>query len=81
MATKTISRCATCGYPLAASYEGQTVTCPNCHTINQAISSGLTVPWTLVTFGLGVVIGPILLGSTRAGQAWLNRQVSRKLGG
>ena len=78
MATKTISSCARCGYPLAAEFEGQTATCPNCSSINEAISQGITIPTSvfvgvLAFFG-GMLIGPAIIASTSEGRAWLEKQ-------
>jgi len=78
MATKTISKCASCGYPLATEFEGQTVTCPMCSTVNEAISQGITIS-TPVFVGVlaflgGVLIGPALIASTAGGREWLEKQ-------
>jgi phage FluMu protein Com len=61
MGSKTISKCASCGYPLAAEYPGQVVSCPFCSTINEAIS-GVNVPtslfWSALAFVAGVLLSP-----------------------
>lgn len=78
MATKTISKCDVCGYPLAAEFEGQTATCPMCSAINEAISQGITIPTPLfigiVAFLGGVLLGPALIASTSGGRDWLEKQ-------
>jgi len=83
MTTKTVSRCDSCGYPLAAEFEGQTVTCPNCQTVNEAVSQGITIPTPLfvglVSFGLGVLLGPALISSTAAGREWLEKQAKEAI--
>jgi phage FluMu protein Com len=82
MAVKTISKCANCGYPLAAEYEGQTVTCPMCGTVNQA-ANGVTIPTWLFASGIGlaigIIFGPVILGSTEAGARYLERRAREKL--
>ncbi len=78
MANKGISGCGSCGYPLAAEYEGQEETCPMCSSINVAVSQGVTVPTPLfvgiITFALGVLIGPALIATTSEGRTWLEKQ-------
>ena len=78
MAIKTISKCASCGYPLAADVEGQTVTCPMCGTVNEAISQGVTIPTPVfvgfLAFGFGVLLGPALIATTAGGREWLEKQ-------
>jgi phage FluMu protein Com len=84
MATKTISRCASCGYPLAADSLGQQVTCPNCGSINEVISQqGVSIPtWLFAgSIGLiaGLVLGPPLIATTEAGAQWMARRAREKL--
>lgn len=56
MATQ-IGSCS-CGYPLTAKYTGQKVSCPYCHSINEAmISQGVNIPTWLVAGGIGLFIG------------------------
>jgi len=79
MATKTISKCPICGYPVQAEYEGQTAICAYCGTkLEATISQGITIPttlfWSLIAFGVGVVIGPALIASTSGGRDWLEKQ-------
>ena len=78
MSTKTIASCAVCGYPIAAEFEGQTVTCPMCGTVNEAVSSGITIPTPLfvgiISFTLGVFLGPALIATTEEGRRWLEEQ-------
>lgn len=83
MPTKTISKCASCGYPLAAEYLGQQITCPMCSTINEAVSQdGIAIPGWLFggTIGLlaGLIIGPSLIASTEAGAQWMARRAREK---
>ena len=66
MSTKTIASCAECGYPLAASYEGQAATCPNCMTAN--IAQSVTVPSWILALGIGVIVGLV-------GRPWLDKQL------
>jgi len=80
MATKTISKCGVCGYPLAAEFVGQKVSCPMCGTLNEAISQ-VVIP-TPVFVGVlafigGMFLGPALVASTTEGQRWLERQIRR----
>lgn len=78
---KTISKCAECGYPLTAEYEGQTTTCPMCSSVNEAITEGITIPTPLfvgvLAFLSGMFVGPALIASTTEGQAWLVKQAKR----
>lgn len=78
---KTISSCGACGYPLAASYEGESVTCPNCSITN--IAQGVTIPTWLMTLGIGLSIGilagPAIMASTEEGQRWLEKQVRERI--
>lgn len=53
---KTIASCAACGYPIAVNEIGDQVACPNCHTINEAIS-GVTIPDFLFYLTLGAALG------------------------
>ena len=83
MAVKTLSKCASCGYPLNAEFEGQTTTCPMCGTINEAISQGVTIPnWLFASsigLAIGIILGPSILGSTEAGARYLERRAREKL--
>lgn len=83
MATKTISKCAECGYPIAAEYEGQKVSCPMCQTVNEAISQGVEIPTWLFASSLGlaagIILGPAIIGSTETGARWLERRAREKL--
>ena len=82
MATKTIGSCS-CGYPIAASYEGQHVTCPNCGSINTAIKGGVTIPTAVVTLGVGLLVGilagPAIMATTETGSRWLEKQVRERV--
>ena len=83
MATKTIAKCSSCGYPLAAEIEGQIESCPNCGAINEAISQGVTIPtWIFASsigLGLGIVFGPAILASTDSGAKYLAKKAQEKL--
>lgn len=84
MAVKTISKCASCGYPLAAEFPGQQVNCPNCGTINEAVSQqGVNIPtWFFagaIGFVAGLVLGPAVVTSTKEGAQWMARRVSERL--
>ncbi|MDP2661552.1 MAG: hypothetical protein Q8R28_12565 [Dehalococcoidia bacterium] len=83
MATKTIGSCASCGYPLTASHEGQRVSCPMCSTINQAINQGVTIPsWLLalgIGLGVGILAGPAIMATTETGSQWLEKQVRERV--
>lgn len=85
MAAETISKCASCGYPITAEYEGQKATCPMCSTVNEAISQGVTIPTWLFTatlaLGAGIILGPAIIGSTESGARWLERKARAKLAG
>ena len=77
MATKTIGKCAVCGYPIQA-YEGQTTVCAYCGEKLEAISQGITIPTPLfvglVACGFGVLLGPAIIASTSGGREWLEKQ-------
>lgn len=81
----TVSKCASCGYPLTTAPIGEHITCPMCSTVNESISEGVTVPtgllWTLLGFGLGLIIGPAIISSTQEGANWLSEQARRKISG
>lgn len=84
MGAKTIGSCS-CGYPIAASYVGERVTCPMCQTasIAQSITQGVTLPTWLViglaAFGAGMILGPAVLASTEAGAKYLEKQVRERV--
>lgn len=76
--------CAVCGFPIPEpSYIGQQVKCAYCGSINEAIAQGITLPTSLVVgllcFGLGVVLGPGLLASTKSGSEWLAKQARERI--
>lgn len=74
----TLTKCPTCGFPIEASFEGETTACANCGEKLEAISQGVTIPtWLLAgSIGLltGIVLGPAILASTKSGQEWLVKQ-------
>ncbi len=84
MAAKTISKCAACGYPITAEYEGQKASCPMCGTVNEAIS-GVTIPtWMFsgaIFLVIGIIAGPAIIGSTDEGARKLERMARAKLSG
>lgn len=67
MTTKMISNCASCGYPIAAEHVGQTVSCPMCSTVNEAIS-GVEIPTGLFWGGLGFLAGFFVAKSKFVGE-------------
>lgn len=83
MATKTMSKCSACGFPIQAEYEGQTTVCAYCGEKLEAIAQGVTIPtWLFAsTVGLaaGILLGPAILGSTEAGARYLERKAREKL--
>ena len=79
MATKTISKCPICGYPVQAEYEGQSVVCAYCgEKLEAVITQGITIPTPLfigvLAFLGGMLIGPAIIASTSEGRAWLEKQ-------
>jgi DNA-directed RNA polymerase subunit M/transcription elongation factor TFIIS len=75
--------CAVCNYPIPeATYVGQQIKCPWCGSINEAIAQ-VTIPTPvfvgLISFGLGVLLGPALLATTAAGQSWMERQIRERI--
>lgn len=76
----TLTKCPVCGYPIQASVEGETAVCAYCGESLQAISQ-VTIPstlfWSVLTFGLGVLVGPALIASTAEGRSWLEKQARR----
>jgi len=82
MTNKTISKCGKCGYPITAEKEGDQVTCPNCSTINRAIS-GVSVPGWLIALGIGLTVGvlagPAIMAGTETGGKWLEQQVRTRV--
>jgi len=66
MPTKTIGSCSQCNYPIAASYVGETVSCPMCNTLNEAIT-GVDVPNVIFWGGLGFVAGYLVAKSKTIG--------------
>lgn len=83
---KTDYSCTACGYPLQAPTEvGQQIKCPYCAAISEAIAQeGVTIPTPvfvgLICFGLGVVLGPSVIASTKGGSEWLARKARERLG-
>lgn len=83
MAIKTISKCPICGFPINAEYEGQTTVCAYCGTKLEAVSQGVTIPTWLFASGIGlaigIIFGPVILGSTESGARYLERRAREKL--
>lgn len=71
-----ISSCPTCGFPITASYEGQSAVCANCG--DNLISQGVTIPTPLFAGGLGLVIGiligPAILAASGWGRSYLEKK-------
>ena len=84
MSEKTITKCAACGYPITAEFEGQTVDCPMCSQTNE-ITQGVTIPTPLfvgfIAFALGMIVGPAIIASTSEGRTWLEKQARAKIRG
>ena len=74
----TLTKCSECGYPIQANVEGETAVCAYCGESLQAIAQGVTIPTSLfvglITFGLGVLLGPALIATTAEGRGWLEKQ-------
>jgi len=75
--------CAVCHFPIQApTYVGQQVKCPYCGSINEAITQ-VAIPTPvfvgLLTFGLGVLLGPALIASTQSGAEWLAKQARERI--
>jgi len=73
----TITKCAECGYPIAADFPGQRISCPMCSTLNEAISQvtiSTPVFVGLVTFALGMFLGPSIVASSSEGRKWLEKK-------
>lgn len=83
MATKTLSRCPACGFPINAEYEGQTAVCAYCGEPLEAIAQGVTIPTWLfassIGLALGIILGPTILASTESGARYLARRAKEKL--
>lgn len=72
----TLTKCSECAYPIQANVEGETTVCAYCGT--HLIAQGVTIPTKLfiglITFGLGVLLGPALIATTSEGRSWLEKQ-------
>lgn len=69
-----IADCPVCGFPVKENpVGGEALICANCGA--NLIADDVTIPsglfWSIITFGLGVLLGPVLLSSTKTGQRWL----------
>jgi hypothetical protein len=76
--------CPVCRYPIPAPTEvGQEVKCAWCSSISEAIQQGITIPTSLfvgiLSFGLGVILGPALIATTKSGSEWLARQARERI--
>lgn len=78
MATAVGAPCPVCGFPVAVESEGQRTVCAYCGEKLESISQGITVPTPLfvgvIMFGLGILLGPSIIASTKSGQQWLERK-------
>jgi len=84
MATKTISSCPSCGYPLKIEYAGQTAVCAYCgEGIEVIAQNGVTIPTPLfvglVAFAFGMLLGPAIIATTSGGQKWLEEQARARV--
>jgi len=74
--------CVSCGFPINVSRIGEELACPDCHTVNKAVSA-VTVPTPLFVgvlgFALGVILGPAVLSSTKGGAEFLERKARERL--
>lgn len=72
-----IPGCASCGYPIAGEV-GEEIPCPSCHSINQVISEGVTIPTPVIVgalfFVFGMFLGPSIIASSSGGKAWLEKR-------
>ena len=84
MATKTVSKCPVCSFPMSAEYQGQTAICADCGA-NLIAENGVTIPTPIfigvISFALGMFIGPALIASTSEGRTWLEKQARAKIRG
>jgi hypothetical protein len=77
--------CPVCGYPIPEpSYIGEQVKCAWCNSISEAIEQGVTIPTPvfvgIISFGLGVLLGPAIWATTQGGSEWLARKARERLG-
>lgn len=84
MASKTLSKCPICGFPINVEYEGQMTACAYCGAkLEAVVAQGVTIPTPLfvgvVAFLVGVVVGPALIASTEGGQRWLAKQARARI--
>ena len=72
----TLTKCSECGYPIQANAEGETQVCAYCG--ESLIAQGVTIPTPLfvglLSFGLGMLLGPALIATTSGGRDWLEKQ-------
>lgn len=78
----TLTKCPVCGYPIQASVAGETTVCSYCGQPLEAIAqNGVTIPTPLfvglISFGLGMLLGPALVATTDEGRRWLEGQARR----
>jgi len=76
--------CASCRYPIQTPAQvGQTVKCPYCTTINEAITQ-VVIPTPVfvgfVAFAAGVLLGPAILAATDAGSDYMARRIRERIG-
>ena len=77
----TLSKCSGCGFPIQAEFEGQSSVCAYCG--ENLIAEGVTIPTSLfvglLTFGIGMFLGPAILASTSEGSQWLMKQAKSRI--
>lgn len=89
--TKTLNSlpCGTCSFPILIKEDiqvGQQIKCPSCDSINEVIAQeGIEIPktvfWSLLTFGIGVILGPSIWALSQGGSEWLARKARERLAG
>lgn len=80
-----VGSCPVCSYPVKAGHSGETLTCPYCSTkLEATIAQGVTIPTPLlvgvISFALGVILGPSVIASTEAGSRWLEKKARERIG-
>lgn len=89
--------CSRCSYPIKTDYVGQAIKCPYCDTrgivqevnmlsrVSDGITQNVALPTWLVAGGmglaLGLILGPLLLTSTREGSQYLAELTEKRLKG
>jgi len=77
----TLTKCPVCSYPIQANVKGETAVCAYCGEQLEAVAQGVTIPTPLfvglISFGLGMLLGPALVATTDEGRRWLEGQARR----